>query len=84
MNFDRYNNASQFETSIDESIPSIQVESERIRILSKNCQNKVLIFIDKKIPDHKMLITYYQRKSNKKLVSVDPYLHYDLYYNTQI
>ena len=80
LNFDRYNNACQYEDLINESIESIQLESERIRILA-NRRPRVLIYIDKEISDKRMLMSYYQRKSDNELLAIDPYLHYDLYFN---
>lgn len=82
MNFDRHKNACQLETPINEPIESIQLEYDRIRILSKRSSNKILIFLDSGIPDHEMLISYYHCNSRQELTAIDPFHQYDLYYNS--
>ena len=82
MHFDRYKKAGQSEIPINESMDSIQLEYDRIRILSQRASNKVLKFLDGAISDHKMLVSYHYCNSRQELTAIDPLLHYDLYYNS--
>ena len=82
MNFDRYSNADQDGNLINETKNSTHLENERLRILrSQKADRKLLIFIDNEIQDHGMLLSYYEKNDCSKLVAMDPYLHFDLYYN---
>ena len=83
MNFDRYNNKRQHDNSIDDPIQSIQLEHEKLQILRRQFnRGKIIIFFDNNLPDHKMLLSFYQSDQDKKLSLFDPYLHFDLHYHT--
>ena len=81
MNFDRYNNANQHTELINDSIKSIELESERLEILrSQKVNRNFFIFFDNEMRDHKMLLSYYQKDACHKLDAIDPHLHFDLHY----
>ena len=81
MHFDRYNNRSDNADLIEDSIQSIKLESERLRILANQKGNKkILIFFDNEIRDHKMLLSYFKSNDCDKVTAIDPYLHFDLHY----
>ena len=82
MNFDRYNNKRQHDNPIDDPIQSIQLEHEKLQILRRKLnRGKIMIFFDNNLPDHKMLLSFYQSDHDKKLSSFNPYLHFDLHYH---
>ena len=82
LNFDRYAKSDKSKELINSQMQFIQLEYERIRVLSNNNTQKVLIFIDGGKPDHSMFISYKQKNFHQTLISVDPYLHFDLRYYT--
>ena len=75
-------NFDKSEESINEQMQFIQLEYDRIRILSDHNSQKVLIFIDGDKTNHSMPISYKQQNIHQKLISIDPYLHFDLHYYT--
>ena len=74
-------NFEKSEKSLNVQAQSIQLEYERIEILSKKNIQNVLIFIDRGQQDHKLPISYKQQNVHRKLICIEPYLlddpHYD-------
>ena len=83
MNFDRYNNARQYTNLINDPIQGIQIDQERLQMLRRQTtQKKIEIYFHNEIPEHKRLVSYYQRSQCQKWITVDPYLQFDLIYNS--
>jgi len=78
MNFDRYNNANQYDVLIKNPIHSIQFQRAKLKIFEhQTSQNKVIVFLDNKIPDHKELVSYFERSHCQKWSAMEPYLYFD-------
>lgn len=82
LNFDRETNTNKNSNLPNQSFPTIQLEYERIRILSEYNRSRKTIYIDDEQQDNSSLISYMQQTNSHTLKSIDPYLHYDQRYNT--